>query len=156
MNQSCGATRLGTESAPTSLRTFIRGPLITEGQLRLTYSGEIPFLLALGSPFLSASLPPFHRRRLSDQERYGKYLLFFNGLAKHSTEVLSRARGRIVLPLYCAASLPAPFTVSHIFLLLFHQKHNIIVLAEYKPHFFTVYLCFCRRDPPYGTDAERI
>ena len=59
-------------SAPSSLRTFIRGPLFTEGRLRLTYSG-FPFLLALGRPFLSASLPPFHLRRLSERKDYGKY-----------------------------------------------------------------------------------
>ena len=71
------------------------------------YGGSAPsrilgnaFLFALGSPFLSASLPRFHPRRLSVRKEYGKYLLFFNGLSKDSTGAFPCASPRIVFRLF--------------------------------------------------------
>ena len=85
-------------SAPSSLRTSY-ADLWSRRVVSVSHT-RFPFLLALGSPFLSAPLPPFHLRRLSVRKDYGKYLLFFNGLSEHSIPCSLYARLRIVLPLF--------------------------------------------------------
>ena len=58
-------------SAPSSLRTFIRGPLFTEGQLRLTYSVALSARPRKAIPFrFPAAFPP---SAALCKVRYGKY-----------------------------------------------------------------------------------
>ena len=67
------------------MRTIIRGSLITEDLLRLAYC---QFCSPSGVHSLPVSLPPSHRRRLSQNEVVGSYSLSFNGLTDYYIDPL--------------------------------------------------------------------
>lgn len=68
-----------TQIASTFWHTHICRPLITEGSLRLTYSGASPFPIALGSPFNPAMLAAIPASAALCATGSEVYLLFLNG-----------------------------------------------------------------------------